>query len=1224
MSRTNKYCLLLSLAIGIFAGIGIYTAQAITIRTGSISEYIPTLSGATEATADLSCDEEGYHKFTFHLFDVDTGGTQTYDGYYAYITYYKITLHSDFVNNVDMDRLSCSTPFKDASNNTIYIDGCNDSKSQPQEDGDTMTTTITKTNNHDGTYTIQWAYTGDAHPWVATFDGMDTFEEIILFYGNDTVETGDTATSDAEIFWYIYGLTLDNDDDETDFSSWEREDFTDDPIDDNPSIGFDNENWYTDGDTAVTTFEACEEELYCDQLSTNPTTFSADDFTGSTAQELNLTATDQKGDAWSGTYNYSSDGSCQFRTGTSGTWHSSLSNTTDTDIYVKSCSAGDTISVEEVDYHDYPYDCEKDITITEAAPYCKNLNITTPTSFSGDDFTGILGENLVITTTDQNGDSWSGSYEYSAYDADGNLAACRFADSLLSFTWENPHTTTDEDIYVKNCDAGDTIYVEDVDYPDACSDEISVNNRCDDLSITSPTEITVTDLEADYVTITIATEDLNGDAWDGNYTYTAYSSDGSLADGEFYKSTSILYYLLRTNPYSTDAETVYYFGGEPGDRIVVTEDDYAAYCSDEITAETETGPYCGNGIVETGEQCDDANTNNNDSCSNTCTTTTPYCGNGIVETGETCDDGNTDETDACLSSCTTPGGPPGGPTQCGNGVLEPPEECDDGNTDDTDSCSNSCTPNNGPGGCTTNCGPGGTTPGGTTPGGTTPGGTTPGGTTPGGGTPGGGTPTTPGEIQKNVFTLEHEPLDVAYAEDTHIFYDIIYTAGTETPVTITDTIADGITGSKEGTMTYDDDLLVIQCDTTADDCHDKIKHAALKDDTSDYSEEDFKTKINTNVEDAFSSTQILSECSGGTDPCYSGNFDDTGNITLENLKEGTVVAITYHATMDSTVDCSNPKPFVENFLNTATSITDGIQDDANMWVLCTYLLTRNAGEVYFGKQPNFGHDISGYSVKTANKNTTGTTFTPSAYSNTDVVNRIASFIIDELVRSFSENFSVNTLADTLSENQIRVSRYITAPTIYSLTSLKINDLNDLYPDGSKDHIYRFKGPLSIDSNITIDDTDDAGGARTIIVEGGDLYLNGDITYKEYTQATDIPHPKDLPVIAFIVPDGDILIKPYVHKIDSVLYTTGGLFSNGTQTPWSPARLIITGAVFGDLEPDERSSTIKAIMDPDSRFAMGLPEHDGGAVVIRYDERLLLNPPPGLAEYTDATFSAVSR
>ena len=45
---------------------------------------------------------------------------------------------------------------------------------------------------------------------------------------------------------------------------------------------------------------------------------------------------------------------------------------------------------------------------------------------------------------------------------------------------------------------------------------------------------------------------------------------------------------------------------------------------------------CGNGIVTTGELCDDGNRVNGDSCDNNCTPT--GCGNGIQTTGEACDE----------------------------------------------------------------------------------------------------------------------------------------------------------------------------------------------------------------------------------------------------------------------------------------------------------------------------------------------------------------------------------------------------------------------------------------------------------------------------------------------------------------------------------------------------------------------------------------------------------
>ena len=92
---------------------------------------------------------------------------------------------------------------------------------------------------------------------------------------------------------------------------------------------------------------------------------------------------------------------------------------------------------------------------------------------------------------------------------------------------------------------------------------------------------------------------------------------------------------------------------------------------------------CGNGQVDIGEQCDDGNLVDNDTCRNNCTSAT--CGDGLVNNGEDCDDGNNIDTDACRNDCTA--------ARCGDGVIqEGVEQCDDGNRDDTDACNNNCVP----------------------------------------------------------------------------------------------------------------------------------------------------------------------------------------------------------------------------------------------------------------------------------------------------------------------------------------------------------------------------------------------------------------------------------------------------------------------------------------------------------------------------------------------------
>ncbi|HEY1548809.1 MAG TPA: hypothetical protein VGG28_13360 [Kofleriaceae bacterium] len=68
-----------------------------------------------------------------------------------------------------------------------------------------------------------------------------------------------------------------------------------------------------------------------------------------------------------------------------------------------------------------------------------------------------------------------------------------------------------------------------------------------------------------------------------------------------------------------------------------------------LPADAVTRPFdvsvCGNGIVETGEQCDGGS-----DCGSDCQL---LCGNGVIDDGEQCDDGsaNGGSGDACSSTC---------------------------------------------------------------------------------------------------------------------------------------------------------------------------------------------------------------------------------------------------------------------------------------------------------------------------------------------------------------------------------------------------------------------------------------------------------------------------------------------------------------------------------------------------------------------------------------------
>ena len=101
----------------------------------------------------------------------------------------------------------------------------------------------------------------------------------------------------------------------------------------------------------------------------------------------------------------------------------------------------------------------------------------------------------------------------------------------------------------------------------------------------------------------------------------------------------------------------------------------------------EPEPFCGDGNVDEGEDCDDGNDADGDGCSANCTDEprVPFCGDGDMGPGEECDDGNNADGDGCSANCTDEPEP-----VCGDGQLDAGEECDDGNTDDDDGCSSEC------------------------------------------------------------------------------------------------------------------------------------------------------------------------------------------------------------------------------------------------------------------------------------------------------------------------------------------------------------------------------------------------------------------------------------------------------------------------------------------------------------------------------------------------------
>ena len=445
------------------------------------------------------------------------------------------------------------------------------------------------------------------------------------------------------------------------------------------------------------------------------------------------------------------------------------------------------------------------------------------------------------------------------------------------------------------------------------------------------------------------------------------------------------------------------------------------------------------------------------------------------------------------------------------------------------------------------------------------------------------------------------------------------------------------------------------------------------------------------IEISSAQTVSIPICSVNSPPpgefCYTGLIRDPTGITFHNLKSNPnnpppSILIEYTGTVHSqSLDCDDlanaPSCSMENFKNHAHSeaftITNpsqptSIHDDwANVWTVCPYLLTRNAGDVFFEEPFETGIDVS--CIVNEIRNTSGLAILqkpsiptpqpaeliptgqgpretaslcddPIDLNDPDIINltpteldqllnpihRFSSFVcemqltIEEIWQRFgnganpSEATAIST-SGRLQNNQIRNTRYIiaanTPPPLLDLSLAHLN-LQNTHPNPNRD-IFVFEGDLTLTNpsgnptnNLEITDP----GARTIIVKNGNLIINTNLIYN----STNIAYHQ-IPSIAFIVTDGNIYIHPEVTKLAGVFYTEGNLESRdatGNETQ-SLKRLVIHGSVYGNLEPLFNKRTFT-----------GSPRRELGNIVIYYDARILLNTPPGLEDFLGTNWQEVAR
>ncbi len=169
-------------------------------------------------------------------------------------------------------------------------------------------------------------------------------------------------------------------------------------------------------------------------------------------------------------------------------------------------------------------------------------------------------------------------------------------------------------------------------------------------------------------------------------------------------------------------------------------------------------------------------------------------------------------------------------------------------------------------------------------------------------------------------------------------------------------------------------------------------------------------------------------------------------------------------------------------------------------------------------------------------------------------------------------------------------------------------------------VYYYKGN---GDTVTIDKLSipEGSGALTIIVENADLQINGNIEYSATGAPADTADK--ISSLGVIVLDGNMYVAPNVDKLagayfiqrtadatDPSYYLKGNVISGSKAAAGliSNVMLTVNGSIYGNIGPLF-----------DSRVAAGDISKDEGAITIRYDQRIIQNPPAGLAEIL-GTFS----
>lgn len=307
---------------------------------------------------------------------------------------------------------------------------------------------------------------------------------------------------------------------------------------------------------------------------------------------------------------------------------------------------------------------------------------------------------------------------------------------------------------------------------------------------------------------------------------------------------------------------------------------------------------------------------------------------------------------------------------------------------------------------------------------------------------------------------------------------------------------------------------------------------------------------------------------------------------VTSLQPGDYVILKYDGVARTTFPGHEFQPETQ-FIDITNEVrTQTNNDYASLTVSKPYIITSNSGDVILNGEslesvnvsnlvPFFGLDPDLY------KNIAGLILSPSQF-----ISSLTSYL-GELNTYFSaENGS---FGNQIEQNITNVTRNMTPSQTNMVRSENDFSLLGQRPDGQR--------VFTADNGLTVqfDTLAQVQNSSLIVVKKGDLIIKSNILY-----GNPLAGSSRLPSLAFVVLEGDIIIDPNVTRLDGLYIVRNSDFklTGGA----SALQLVFNGAVFGNM---------KELLA--QRTFVGLPEENGGSIVVNYDARILSSTPPGLKD-----------